>query len=163
VLVGETAGKSRATAAAEFFEPANMSTRKEDRRRAASAKRLSAPTTKRVSPVVRQLTSRRSTTVALGNDARFDEVVALIEAARGRAYEAVNSELVALYWQLGEYISKKIATAQWGDGVVEDLATALARRFPGLRGFARANLFRMDPSSIVGFVRQTRPTRDPRA
>src|SRR4051794_870200 len=39
-------------------------------------------------------------------DTRFDEVVALIEAARARAYEAVNSELVSLYWQLGEYMSK---------------------------------------------------------
>lgn len=77
------------------------------------------------------------------HDARFEEVVALVEAARGRAYEAVNSELVSLYWQLGEYISRKIASAEWGDGVVEELATVLARRYPGLRGFTRPNLFRM--------------------
>lgn len=79
----------------------------------------------------------------LDHDARFEEVVALVEAARGRAYEAVNSELVSLYWQLGEHISRKIASAEWGDGVVEELATALSRRYPGLRGFTRPNLFRM--------------------
>lgn len=45
---------------------------------------------------------------------RFDEVLALIEAARGRAYLAVNTELIGLYWQPGEYISKKIANAEWG-------------------------------------------------
>lgn len=124
------------------FESSDMSPRTNNRR-AKRAKKPAAATTKKVSPVVRHLTGRRSAALALGTDARFDEVVALIETARGRAYEAVNSELVTLYWQLGEYISKKIATAEWGDGVVEDLAAALARRFPGLRGFARANLFRM--------------------
>ncbi|MBN1204214.1 MAG: DUF1016 family protein [Myxococcaceae bacterium] len=78
-----------------------------------------------------------------GGDTRFTEVIALIEAARGRAYQAVNIELVSLYWQLGEYISRKIASAEWGDGVVDELAASLARRFPGLRGFTRRNLFRM--------------------
>jgi predicted nuclease of restriction endonuclease-like (RecB) superfamily len=74
---------------------------------------------------------------------RFDEVLALIEAARGRAYRAVNTELVTLYWQIGEYISKKIETAEWGDGVVDELAAAIAREHPGVRGYTRRNLFRM--------------------
>jgi predicted nuclease of restriction endonuclease-like (RecB) superfamily len=77
------------------------------------------------------------------DDARFVEVLALIDAARDRAYQAVNSELVLLYWQLGELISRKVASAEWGDGVVDELAATLARRFPGLRGFTRPNLFRM--------------------
>ncbi|MCA9708630.1 MAG: DUF1016 family protein [Myxococcales bacterium] len=86
---------------------------------------------------------RRSRALAPGDDPRFTEVVSLIEAARGRAYQAVNVELVTLYWQLGETISRKIASAEWGDGVVEELAATLARRFPGQRGFTRRNLFRM--------------------
>lgn len=73
---------------------------------------------------------------------RFDEVLALIEAARGRAYRAVNTELVTLYWQIGRYISKKIKTAEWGDGIVDELA-AIAREYPGVRGYTRRNLFRM--------------------
>src|SRR3954471_16489160 len=68
----------------------------------------------------------------LGED-KFTEVVALIEAAHSRAYQAVNSELVSLYWQLDEYISQKIASAEWGDSVVDELAAALARRFPSQR------------------------------
>lgn len=75
--------------------------------------------------------------------AEFDEVLALIEVARRRAYQAVNTELVGLYWQLGEYISRKIESAQWGDSVVDELVTAIARRYPGLRGYTRPNLFRM--------------------
>src|SRR5690242_7545042 len=73
---------------------------------------------------------------------RFVEVLKLIEAARGRAYQAVNTELVTLYWQLGEYISKKIETAEWGDAVVDELANVIAREYPGVRGYTRRNLFR---------------------
>jgi predicted nuclease of restriction endonuclease-like (RecB) superfamily len=79
----------------------------------------------------------------VADETRFAEVVALIEAARGRAYQAVNTELVKLYWQLGEYISRKIASAEWGDGVVDELAASLGRRFLGVRGYTRRNLFRM--------------------
>lgn len=73
----------------------------------------------------------------------FDEVLLLIEEAKRRAYQAVNTELVSLYWRVGEYIRRKIENAEWGDGVVVELAQAIARRYPGLRGFTRSNLFRM--------------------
>jgi len=73
----------------------------------------------------------------------FAEVVGMIERARQRAYQAVNTELVGLYWQIGEYISGKLAAAEWGEGVVDNLALHLARSLPGQRGFTRRNLFRM--------------------
>ncbi|MFZ2650110.1 MAG: PDDEXK nuclease domain-containing protein [Burkholderiaceae bacterium] len=76
-------------------------------------------------------------------DDAFAEVVNLIEQARQRAYQAVNTELVGLYWQIGKYISGKLETAQWGEGVVDQLAAHLARTLPGQRGFTRRNLFRM--------------------
>lgn len=75
--------------------------------------------------------------------ASFDEVLALIDAAKRRAYQAVNSELVGLYWQIGEHISRKLDNAEWGQGVVDALAATIAREHPGLRGFTRSNLFRM--------------------
>ncbi len=86
---------------------------------------------------------RRQSAELAADDARFAEVLELIEAARNRAYQAVNSELVALYWQLGAHISKKIANAEWGDGVVDELAATLARHYPSMRGYTRSNLFRM--------------------
>jgi len=55
----------------------------------------------------------------------------------------VNTTLIDLYWQVGAVISRKIDAAEWGDGVVPELASYLARTQPGLRGFTRANLFRM--------------------
>ena len=49
----------------------------------------------------------------------FAEVVSLIHAARQRTYQAINTELVGLYWQVGGYISSKLAAAEWGEGVVK--------------------------------------------
>ncbi|MFJ4456794.1 YhcG family protein [Pseudomonas sp. NPDC089392] len=76
-------------------------------------------------------------------DDRFEEVLGLIQDARQRAVQAVNTQLIDLYWQVGAYISRKLERAEWGDSVVSQLAVHLARTQPGLRGFTRANLFRM--------------------
>ena len=73
----------------------------------------------------------------------FAEVVHMIQAARHTAVQAVNTQLIDLYWQVGAYISQKLEQAEWGDGVVTQLADYLARTQPGLRGFTRPNLFRM--------------------
>lgn len=75
--------------------------------------------------------------------ADFDEILGLIASARQRAVQAVNTSLIELYWQIGEVISRKIAAAEWGDGVVDRLAEHIAHSQPGLRGFTRRNLFRM--------------------
>ena len=73
----------------------------------------------------------------------FEEVLKLIDAARLRATSAVNTTLIELYWRIGEYISRKIDSATWGEGVVDQLAEHIARTHPSLRGFTRRNLFRM--------------------
>ena len=75
--------------------------------------------------------------------ADFSEIAQLIATAKQRAVQAVNTTLIELYWQIGERISRRIAASEWGDGVVEQLARYLAQTQPGLRGFTRANLFRM--------------------
>lgn len=98
----------------------------------------------------------------VAGDAAFSEIVALIRAARTRAYQAVNTALIDLYWQVGQHISRKLAAAEWGDAVVAQLAAHLGRTQPGLRGFTRANLFRMrqvyeaycDDEEVASLVRQ---------
>lgn len=76
-------------------------------------------------------------------DNRFGEIVALIQSARSRAYKAVNKELVNLYWNVGAYISEKLATAQWGDKTVDELAQHIQNYYPELKGFNRRGLYRM--------------------
>ena len=96
---------------------------------------------KKPAPKLKATLAKAAPTVA--PETSFAEVVRLIESARQRAYQAVNTTLIDLYWQIGEYISRKLQSAEWGDGVVDALARHLARTQPGLRGFTRRNLFRM--------------------
>ncbi|HCN30036.1 MAG TPA: DUF1016 domain-containing protein [Verrucomicrobiales bacterium] len=91
----------------------------------------------------RPLPSSKSLTTGETISHEFDGVLRLIESARHHAYQAVNVAMIELYWTVGEHISRKIEGAEWGDGVVGDLADFLARTQPGLKGFTRRNLFRM--------------------
>jgi len=71
------------------------------------------------------------------------EVKARIRAAQYQAMRAVNHELVALYWDLGQSIHQKQETLGWGKAVVENLASDLQAEFPGRAGFSAANLWLM--------------------
>jgi predicted nuclease of restriction endonuclease-like (RecB) superfamily len=73
----------------------------------------------------------------------FEEVVSLIEQARKRAYQAVTTHLIDLYWKVGGYISRKIAADGWGKGTVKELSMYIQRRQQGIRGFSPQNLWRM--------------------
>ena len=92
----------------------------------------------------------------------FDEVVGLIRTARQRAAQAVNAELIDLYWRIGQYLHHKIEDDGWAKGTVLGLAAFIARREPGLRGFSAQNLWRMrqffvaypDPEPLSTLSRQ---------
>ena len=71
-----------------------------------------------------------STLPELARESEFSEILDLVAAARLRAVQAVNTTLIELYWQVGEVISRKIAGAEWGDGVVAQLAEHIARTQP---------------------------------
>jgi hypothetical protein len=68
--------------------------------------------------------------VTVAREDSFDAIVQLIDAARRRAYQAVNTALIDLYWQIGEHISRKIAAAEWGDRVVDRLSPTSPARTP---------------------------------
>jgi predicted nuclease of restriction endonuclease-like (RecB) superfamily len=76
-------------------------------------------------------------------DRAFGEVLELIQAAKQRAYHAVNTELITLYWQVGEYISRRISSDGWGKGTIQNLAAYLQKAQPGIRGFSPQNIWRM--------------------
>jgi hypothetical protein len=81
--------------------------------------------------------------LTVSDEKSFAEVVEMIQAARGQALAAVNTALIDLYWRIGEYISRKLEVASWGEGVVDELASYIHQRQPNAKGFTRANLFRM--------------------
>lgn len=75
--------------------------------------------------------------------AQFAEVVKMIRQTRASVLRLANTALIDLYWKLGEHISRKIAEAEWGDGVVRQLADYIERTAPELKGFSAQNLWRM--------------------
>ena len=66
-----------------------------------------------------------------------------IHAARQRAAQAVNRELVLLYWQLGRDILDRQQAQGWGAKVIARLAKDLHAAFPDMKGFSRSNLMSM--------------------
>lgn len=76
-------------------------------------------------------------------ETQFLEVVGMIKRAKTIAYKAINAELVNCYWQVGEYISQRIANASWGDKSVLDLAKYIEKCHPDLKGYDRTGLYRM--------------------
>lgn len=76
-------------------------------------------------------------------DKRFTEIIQLIKYSRSNALKAVNAELINLYWNIGEYISKKIEQSEWGDSVVTELAKYIQKNEPEIKGFSDKNIWRM--------------------
>lgn len=76
-------------------------------------------------------------------ETQFSEIIDLIKKSRSNAIKAVNKELIDLYWNIGEYINKRISNSNWGQSVVKQLADYLQRNEPDLKGFSDKNLWRM--------------------
>lgn len=73
----------------------------------------------------------------------FEQVAILIEEARNRAFSKVNTELVLLYFNVGNIVSDKVAACLWGESTVDELANFIEQQYPGLKGFNRRGLYRM--------------------
>ena len=76
-------------------------------------------------------------------DKRFSDIIQLIQQSRNNAIRAVNTELINLYWNVGEHISKRVESAEWGQSVVKELAQYIQRNEPDIKGFSDKNLWRM--------------------
>jgi len=76
-------------------------------------------------------------------DKRFIDIIQLIKTSRANAIKVVNSELINLYWNIGEYINRKIELAEWGESVVFELSKYIQKNEPAIKGFSDKNLWRM--------------------
>lgn len=66
-----------------------------------------------------------------------------IRSGQYEALRAVNRELIALYWDIGQLLVTRQQDEVWGKSVVKTLAQDLKREFPGVTGFSASNLWRM--------------------
>lgn len=73
----------------------------------------------------------------------FEEIIHLINTSKQKAYEQVNTILIELYWNIGQYISTKTIKENWGKSVVKELADYIQIQEPTINGFSDKNLWRM--------------------
>lgn len=73
----------------------------------------------------------------------FSALISIIENAKGRALKAVNAELINMYWEVGEYLSKLCAESSFGDKVIDEVANYIAKAATSIKGFNRRGLYRM--------------------
>jgi predicted nuclease of restriction endonuclease-like (RecB) superfamily len=71
------------------------------------------------------------------------ELKSRIQAAQIKAAVTVNNQLIELYWDIGRQIAEKQQASGWGDAVIEQIAQDLNRELQAVKGFSRANLYRM--------------------
>ena len=76
-------------------------------------------------------------------DEEFQQLFSLIATRRERASQAVNNEQIQNAWEVGAYVSQRLAVEVWGSKTVTELAEYLRTRDPSLRGYSRRNIYNM--------------------
>lgn len=77
-----------------------------------------------------------------GNDL-FDRVVTILESARSKVVQAVNSEMIIAYWLIGREIVEALQggeeRAEYGKRIIKDLSLRLNKKYG--KGFSTTNLW----------------------
>ena len=75
--------------------------------------------------------------------AMLADLKARVRAAQHQAHRAVNTEMLTLYWQIGEAIRTRQQADGWGTKVVNRLAADLRAEIPDMTGFSPSNMYAM--------------------
>lgn len=73
----------------------------------------------------------------------FEQVHSIIHLHRLRALKVVNNESLLICWNVGQYVSEKLKTSEWGNKVVTQLSEYLRTKDPSLKGYSRRNIYNM--------------------
>ncbi len=72
-----------------------------------------------------------------------------IKTARLRLTIAVNNELLAVYWEIGDTINKQELLQGWGTKTIEKLAADLKIAFEDMKGLSPRNIRCMADFSLA--------------
>jgi len=70
----------------------------------------------------------------------LEDLKRTVAAARWRTQRTVNTELLTLYWRLGDAVLQRQHAEGWGTRVIDRLGTNLRAAFPDMRGLSRSNI-----------------------
>lgn len=73
----------------------------------------------------------------------FETVCNIIATHRKRVIRVVNNESMSMVWEVGGYVSHKLKTSVWGDGVVRQLSDYIRTKYPAARGWSYRTLYKM--------------------
>ena len=73
----------------------------------------------------------------------FQQVYGMILSHRKRAAAAVDNEMLLMIWEVGGYVSLKLKSSAWGDGVVKQLSDYIRTQDPTSRGWSYRTIYKM--------------------
>ena len=73
----------------------------------------------------------------------FETICSIIATHRKRVIRVVNNESMSMVWEVGGYVSHKLKTSVWGDGVVRQLSDYIRTKYPAARGWSYRTLYKM--------------------
>jgi predicted nuclease of restriction endonuclease-like (RecB) superfamily len=71
----------------------------------------------------------------------LEDLKSRVRAARLTAHRRVNTELIKLYWSIGNTVLQRQVNEGWGSQVVTRLAEDLRADSPTMKGFSISNVF----------------------
>jgi predicted nuclease of restriction endonuclease-like (RecB) superfamily len=86
------------------------------------------------------MTDARDLALPTGYTDLLGELKKRVRAARAKALRTVNTQLIELYWSIGNDVSAQQDSQGWGSGVIKRLAEDLRAEFPEMKGFSPRNL-----------------------
>ena len=81
----------------------------------------------------------------------FENIRQIIRRGRIKGLQAAYAEQLKVYWNIGSYVHQKLDAASWGAKVVDTLANWLKENEPGLKGFDRRTLYRMQEFYLIWY------------
>jgi len=81
----------------------------------------------------------------LSNDiiSHMNNIISMIVKAKENTLISINTELIKLYWNVGEYLYNECTRSSWGDAFIDTLADQIKENYPEIKGFNRRGLYRM--------------------
>ena len=79
----------------------------------------------------------------LNHREEFETVCSIIATHRERVVRVVNNESMSMVWEVGGYVSHKLKTSAWGDGVIRQLSDYVRTKNPAARGWSYRTLYKM--------------------
>lgn len=77
------------------------------------------------------------------HDHDFVRIFNMIDTAKSKVWQQVNSTIISLYWNIGQYLSDKVQKDGWGKAIVEELSMFIHSRNQSINGFSARNIWRM--------------------